>query len=98
MKEIISQLRVNVKSLAAEAKIIRHEFLRTKFSLLDYHRRGKLRTEARYAQLALAFLRKTPYSQVEAKCQVKPIPEILNKKLRNFTRLDQIDQVKSWLA
>lgn len=64
----IHKLRVNVKSLAAEAKIIRHEERRAGYQYqteLALHRRGRLREEARYAQLALAFLRGKPYISVE---------------------------------
>lgn len=62
----IKRLRVNVKSLAAEARFIRREeqksgdFLRYRMELAD-HRRGSLREEARYAQLALAFIRGRPH-------------------------------------
>lgn len=62
-------LRVKVKSLAAEAKIIRREEERAKswhewMSLKD-HRKGIVRREARAAQLALAFLRGMSYETVE---------------------------------
>ena len=68
--EAIHRLRVNVKSLAAEAAIIRREARRAGAPYacaLDLHRRTRLREEARYAHLALAFVRGRPYRQVEAK-------------------------------
>ena len=63
-------LRVKVKSLADEAKIIRREEHRAKgwdeWIALKSHRRGVVRTEARAAQLALGFLRGFPYRALEA--------------------------------
>jgi hypothetical protein len=51
--------RVNIKSLAAEAKFIRQETAKAKeenrASLIE-HRRGRLREEARMAQLVLCYL------------------------------------------
>ena len=64
----IHRLRVNVKSLAAEAKIIRRETQRCGYQyeqMLVNHRRGYLRDEARYAQLALAYVRGVPRIIVE---------------------------------
>lgn len=73
----IHTLRVNVKTLAAEARIIRQETERAGAVYrphLTEHRRGRLRREARYAHLALAFLRGRPYRAVEAKCR-EPVDE-----------------------
>src|SRR5688500_5552827 len=64
----IHRLRVNVKSLAAEARIIRQEERRAGPAYryeMSAHRRGRLREEARYAQLALAFVRGKPYKSAE---------------------------------
>lgn len=66
----IHRLRVNIKSLAAEAKIIRQEAKRCGACYVSYlteHRRGRLREEARCAHLALAYLRGRTYRQVEGK-------------------------------
>lgn len=65
----IHKLRCNVKSLAAEARLIRKEEQRASLIYSDAlreHRIGVLRTEARYAQLALAFVRRQSYESVEA--------------------------------
>ncbi len=67
-------IKVKHMSLAAEAKIIRkqeqlaraHGNRRLRIGLAA-HRRGIVRTEARHALLAYAFLRGTPYKKVEAK-------------------------------
>lgn len=64
----IHKLRVNLKSLTAEARIIRQETRRAGPAYRDeltMHRRGRLREEARYTHLALAFLRGRRYRQVE---------------------------------
>lgn len=62
-------LKVKIKSLAAEARIIRKEELRAddndlRESLLD-HRRGIVRREARHAQIAYGFLRGRPLKAIE---------------------------------
>lgn len=67
-------LRVKIKSLAAEAKIIRHEERRFKprishddqtyFGLRD-HRIFVVRAEARATQIAYGFLRGRSYAQIE---------------------------------
>ncbi len=80
----IHRLRVNVKSLAAEARIIRREEsrcgIRYQFALRE-HRRGRVREEARYAQLALAFVRGRKYSQVEQKTSKQLSADRLYKKI-----------------
>jgi hypothetical protein len=68
-RDFRAALRVKIKSLAAEAKIIRREEDRAKswheWLSLKEHRRTVVRSEARAAQLALAFLRGIPYEKVE---------------------------------
>jgi hypothetical protein len=71
----IHKLRVNIKSLAAEARIIRKEAKRAGPRYRDAltgHRKGRLREEARMAHLALAFMRGRPYKSVEAKSKIPP--------------------------
>jgi hypothetical protein len=85
----IHKLRVNVKSLAAEAKIIRQEAWRCGPAYeaeLTMHRRGRLREESRYAQLALAFVRGVPYLAVERNAKEKPVYDKLFDKIRGFYR------------
>lgn len=71
MKNRIKQLKVKIKSLAAESRIIRLETNRSKDQQtkwdLAHHRTGIVREEARYSQLAYAFLRGRSYASVEAK-------------------------------
>jgi hypothetical protein len=101
--DAIHRLRVNVKSLAAEAAIIRREARRAGppyACALDLHRRTRLREEARYAQLALAFVRGRRYRQVEVKIQGDlPSSIKLREKLSRFlpsTALTEAD-VTAWL-
>src|SRR5688572_11517601 len=68
-------LRVKLKALAAEARIIRAEGGRAPVHLreaLAYHRRGVVRAAARNTSLAYAFLRGRPYRRVEGKCGEPP--------------------------
>lgn len=93
----IHMLRVNVKSLAAEAKLIRHEEKRAGIqyqTALQLHRRGRLREEARYAQLALAFLRGRHLRQVELAFS-KPVDvKRLGMKLCKFAEFSADDLAK----
>jgi hypothetical protein len=68
-KMAIKRARVNIKSLAAEAIIIRGEIKKTNNivvkSDLHCHRMLKVRPEARLANLAMAFLKGRPKSTAE---------------------------------
>lgn len=69
-------LKVKIKSLAEEAKIIRKETKRAKsISIkngLAEHRRGVVRFEARHTLLAYGFLRGLEYHQMEQKASEAP--------------------------
>lgn len=96
----IHALRVNVKSLAAESRIIRKEERRAGLlyrSSLHYHRTGRLREESRYAQLALAFLRKRKYESVEGPNSKVPEQSRLLEKINRFYRTTLID-LQTWLV
>lgn len=97
----IHMLRVNVKSLAAEAKIIRKEEARCGFQYywkLYDHRVGRLREEARYANLALAFVRGRAYRKVEGPTSKSLDPRRLTKKIQNFLPSVSDTAVTAWLA
>lgn len=67
-------LKVKIKSLAEEARIIRKEEKKNKYfkeGLAD-HRKGVVRYEARHAILAYSFLRGRKYSEIENKCHTAP--------------------------
>ena len=68
MNNGIIYLKVKLKSLAEEAKIIRKEESKAYGDLLyslKAHRKHEVRFEARATQIAYAFLRGKPYRQVE---------------------------------
>ena len=78
MKTRIKMLKVKIKSLAAEAKIIRleevraglHNDLRLREELWQ-HRTTDLRREQRVSMLAYAFLRGQPLSETEKKSKTR---------------------------
>lgn len=67
----LRHLKVKIKSLAAEARIIRAMEGKTSDNYcrnsLRLHRIEDVREEARHSQLAYAYLRKRPYSKAEKK-------------------------------
>lgn len=67
-------LKVKVKSLAAEARIIRVEEAKTRTHRagLAEHRRGIVRHEARHALLAYGFLRGRAYNKLENDPRTNP--------------------------
>lgn len=101
----VHRLRVNIKSLAAEARMIRHEASRAGIqyqAMLHGHRRGRLREEARYAQLALAICRGRSYKVVEGGCRI-PVDEtrLCDKLVRAgycWNIGDAQPLVKKWLG
>ena len=96
-------LRINIKSLAEEARINREEArIATDVTVMNSivnHRKGPLRREARYAQLSLAFLRDMPYRRMESKTRDgnEPCDRYLTKKLRRFVDHVDSEAVRSWL-
>lgn len=102
MKPEVHKLRVNVKSLAAEAKIIRDEMRRatTKEAreALHYHRMTRVRPEARLAHLALAFTRGVPYKRVEPTANEQPLVKDLTNKVTRFAWTANAEQkIRDWL-
>lgn len=77
-----------MKSLAAEAKIIRREESKAPTSWeriqLAAHRRGTVRLAARSANLAYAFLRGRSYRSVEAKCHTPPSWHEVEKLVQRY--------------
>lgn len=77
MKTRIKMLKVKVKSLVAEARIIRLEERRAKAGSrlhgeLRRHRTFDLRVEQRLSLLAYAFLRGRPRVACEPRCKAEP--------------------------
>ncbi len=100
-------LKVKIKSLAEEAKIIRHQerqFPREGYGVrwqLKTHRKHVVRPEARDALLAYAFLRGRAYTQVEGKCHQAPDwgnVERMVVKYGGFDKANPLPKgaIKSW--
>jgi len=81
------QLKVKVKTFAAEARIIRKEELkatgRQRISL-HLHRVGIVRSGARYAQIAYGFIRGREYLQIERNAKTPPDRVRLRKEVERF--------------
>ena len=103
----IIKLRVNVKSLASEAKHLRHEEDRyrgkkdhfgTIFSdIFRDHRIRRVRGEARLAQLSMAYLRGVPYRKVEAKTNNPVQLDQLFSKVKKFHFQSSLTDLDRWL-
>ena len=80
-------LRVKIKYLSEEARIIRFEELKVKSSFLKNnlrnHRIDIVRYEQRHSLLAYSFLRKIPYKNIENRCDDKPNIKKIIKILAN---------------
>lgn len=83
MQDNRTYLKVKIKSLAEEAKIIRKEERKPHKDMDEYgysaermglmcHRTGTVRNEARHTLLAYGFIRGRKYRQMEAKCEYEP--------------------------
>jgi hypothetical protein len=96
MKDRRKQLKVKIKSLAEEARIIRLEERRAKergdyrlFCELQDHRRRVVREAARESQLAYFYVRGCPMGkEPEAKCR-KPLPHNLEMVIARFGPVQQ---------
>jgi len=89
MKTMLKMLKVKIKSLAAEARIIRLEERRcgkddaARCSLHE-HRVGIVRSEQRLSLLAYAFLRGRPLSAVEPRSSTQPDWSRVGKLIEKF--------------
>lgn len=102
MRPEIHRLRVNVKSLAAESRIIRAEMRKadkTSRHLLDLHRSTRVRPEARLAHLALAWAKGRTYPQAEAKTTQPVSAQRLTEKVNRFlSRRVEQGEIDRWLG
>jgi hypothetical protein len=82
------ELKVKVKSLAAEAKIIRLEERRASTpearASLHQHRVGIVRLAARNTLLAYGYLRGRSYRQIEASCKRPPDWSAVEKMVMKY--------------
>ncbi len=93
MKTQVKMLKVKIKSLAAEAGIIRLEERRAKKCdrlrcSLHEHRVGVVRTEQRLSLLAYAFLRGRPYAAQEKNAARRPDWNRVAKLVEKFGTTD----------
>lgn len=107
-----AELRVKIKSLAAEARMIRREELRLpgpERTSLYLHRICVVRPEARASQLAYGFLRGRAYKTMEAKVRSPDctgIPWIMRKVVDlafrfgppGETREATASRVRAWMT
>lgn len=99
-------LRVKIKSLAAEAQIIRREERREKdrtkpgsvpsdvFFGLRSHRVLDVRREARAASLAYGFLRGRDYKRIEASCHEPPNWKRVEDLVRKYGEDDMRERMQ----
>lgn len=71
-----AMLKVKIKSLAAESRIIRLAVKQEKNDAVKYHlhchRIYDIRIESRFSQLAYGFIRGREYEQIEKKAKIEP--------------------------
>jgi len=95
-----AKLRVKIKSLTEEARIIRQEVRRQTDpdvkNVLSEHRKGVVRTESRLAQLAYAFFRQVPYKVVEPKTHHPVEVARLIKQVKRMDWSATDEAVKAW--
>src|SRR5687768_14001378 len=94
-------LKVKIKSLAAEARIIKAEEAKFRFSLkgeassmarevfwgLRHHRLFDVRTECRHAHLAYGYIKRRQYKQLEAKCEIAPNAQRIAELVQKYGRV-----------
>ena len=98
MNERTIHLRVKVKSLVAEAKIIRAEAKKTSGKVkcrLNDHRKTVVRRHTRHNLLAYGLLRGTPYILMEAKCEKSPDFKWIGQLAKKFGGNDE--QIANWI-
>jgi hypothetical protein len=103
-KMAIKRARVNIKSLTAEAVIIRKEIRRASDTWvkndLHNHRMLKVRPEARLANLAMAFLKGHPKSTAEVTEKTIDVKR-LHSKISIFigysTKAVSLQEIQDWL-
>ena len=103
-ESVLRKLRINIKSLAAEARFNRMEKKKASQGWikmeLDRHRTGPLRFEARVSQLAYAFVRGVPYQVVENKVKDADVYGYLQarveKKLQRMGFYCDQNNLKEW--
>ena len=96
-------LKVKIKSLAAESKMIRLEEKKTRDTFLkshlQSHRIWDVRRESRAAQLAYAYLRGHPLSVVEGKAHRDfRVDKRALQIVKKFGTLEGAEKFPSWIS
>ena len=102
------QLKIKIKSLAAESRFIRHEERQTAGEVrreLYLHRIQIVRQVARTSLIAYAFLRGRPYRQVEQRSATRPDWNAVEKTVQRFgvafttaqQQNDQLARLRQWI-
>lgn len=92
-------LKVKIKALAAEAKIIRFEERRVAGQIredLYLHRVQVVRREARATHLAYGYLRGRSYQQLEASCVEPPDWKKIESMVKRYGSSTAIEGLKAW--
>mgnify|MGYP006969390648 CR=1 FL=1 len=91
-KKAIAALRVKLKSLATESKIIRQEIEKSNNphikNSLYRHKIDIVRQEARHTHLVYACIKNVPYHKIEPKTHNKPNWDKVEKMVKRFYNLD----------
>lgn len=101
----LRHLKVKIKSLAEEARIIRSEERKTTDDCcrgsLHLHRVGIVRHEARHSQLAYAYLRRKPYHSLEKNPKELPDRKKLKDLVERFSSSydrRELPELSDWLT
>lgn len=97
-------LKIKIKSLAAEARIIRFEERRSAGDVragLHQHRVLDVRREQRAALLAYGYLRKRSYRRIESASSARPATQRIVDLVRKYGPLAErqqvADEIAAWL-
>jgi len=97
---VVAKLRVNVKSLVAESKAIRHEIKRVRDKelkdTLAWHRSFYVKSEARSAHLALACAKGVAYDRAEKKCKSQPDFLRITEKIKKMAHCYGAEEKKKF--
>ncbi len=96
-------LKIKVKSLAAESRIIRAQELKLKgknwcslANPLRDHRRGPLRAEARDAHIAYGFLKGRTYRQMEDDPETEPNWDNIARMVKKYGTGEFTKSLETW--
>jgi hypothetical protein len=92
-------LKVKIKSLCAEARIIRFEELKTRDDLrnsLRRHRVEDVRSESRATLLAYNFLRGKTLAQTEPNASTPPDWDRVERMVKKYGNITALSELETW--